>query len=212
MQQFEANPVVLTSKESKRIVRTYNNVARTLVAFEYLWYDAWCRALEAARAGLSATLIIRHPSTRKMYVNFDRDIYKLLREAKCLSRIGVQIPDIAESVLLQENKFKRYFDEIKFMLSEYERVTDKILPVTSKLMQPHLRDLEIYMQPGMVTLTWTSMNIDVFKHTIHRKLKLFEGLIQNVNDIIENRIQKVLRSMIFYVVGRSFFLMRCKYV
>ena len=191
MKQFEANPVVLTSKESKRIVRTYNNVARTLVAFEYLWYDTWCRALEAARAGLSATLIIRHPSTRKMYVNFDRDIYKLLREAKCLSRMGVQIPDMAESVLLQEEKFKRYFDEVKFMLSEFERVTSKILPVTSKLMQPHLRDLEIYMQPGLVTLTWTSMNIDVFKLTIHRKLKLLEGLIQNVNDIIENRIQKV---------------------
>ena len=43
--------------------QTYNKVARTLVALEYLWYEAWCRSVESA-TGLQATLIIRHPDTK----------------------------------------------------------------------------------------------------------------------------------------------------
>jgi dynein heavy chain len=94
MKEFERNPNILATKEAKRIVKTFNNVARTLVSFEYLWYDAWCRAIDAARAGLSATLIIQHPETGRLYVNFDADIFRLLREAKCLSRMNIQIPEV----------------------------------------------------------------------------------------------------------------------
>ena len=52
MRKFQGNPTVLASKESKRIIRTYNKVARTLIAFEYLWYEAWCGSIDAAKAGL----------------------------------------------------------------------------------------------------------------------------------------------------------------
>jgi dynein heavy chain len=37
MKRFEENQNVLASKDARRIVKTYNKVARTLVAFEYLW-------------------------------------------------------------------------------------------------------------------------------------------------------------------------------
>lgn len=37
MKEFERNPNILATKEAKRIVKTFNNVARTLVSFEYLW-------------------------------------------------------------------------------------------------------------------------------------------------------------------------------
>lgn len=30
----------------------YNKVARTLVAFEYLWYQAWVQSIDQAKAGL----------------------------------------------------------------------------------------------------------------------------------------------------------------
>lgn len=54
-------------------------VARTLVAFEYMWYEAWCKAVEAAKGGLTATLIIKHPKSGRLYVNFDPEILQLIR-------------------------------------------------------------------------------------------------------------------------------------
>lgn len=193
MKKFQGNPSVLAPKESKKIIRTYNKVARTLIAFEYLWYEAWCSSIEQAKAGLQATLIIRHPNTGKLYVNFDQELFQLIREAKCLAKLDVDIPEAAKIVLLQEDKFKNYYHDLKFILSEYERITAKIIPVTKKLLDPHLKTLELKLRAGMVTLTWTSMNIDSYKSHIHDGLVRLEDLVTKINDIVENRIQKNLK-------------------
>ena len=39
------------------------------------------------------------------FVNFDREITQLIREAKFLQRKGIEVPDSARMVLLQEDKF-----------------------------------------------------------------------------------------------------------
>lgn len=59
MKKFETNQNVLASKDAKKIIRSYNKVARTLVAFEYLWYQAWTQSIETSKAGvnLSASLM-----------------------------------------------------------------------------------------------------------------------------------------------------------
>ena len=193
MKKFESNQNVLSTKDAKRIIKTYNKVARTLVAFEYLWFQAWQQSIETAKAGLQATLIIRHPDDNCLYVNFDQEILQLIREAKCLDRMGIEIPESAKIVLLQESKFKSYFNDLQYALKEYERVTKRVIPVAAKLLEPHIRDMEYKLRPGMITLTWTSMNIDAYKHHIHSGLKKLEELVTNINDIIENRIEKNLK-------------------
>ncbi|OQS05067.1 dynein heavy chain, outer arm [Thraustotheca clavata] len=193
MRKFESNPSVLATKDSKKVIKTYNKVARTLVAFEYLWYEAWCRSIDTAKGGLHATLIIRHPQTNKLYVNFDKEILQLIREAKCLNRMGIEIPENAKMVMLQEDKFKNYYNELTYTLREYDRVTSKIIPITENLLKPHLDDIQTKIRPGMVTLTWTSMNIDAYKVQVHLGLQRLEELINSVNDMIENRVEKNLK-------------------
>ena len=193
MRRFEAYPAVFASKDGKRIVKMYNRIARTLVAYEYLWYNAWVESIETAKAGLQATLIIRHPEDSRLYVNFDAEILQLIREAKCLDRMGVAIPESARIVLLQEDKFKGYFNDLSFALREYARIAAKVIPVTAALVRPALHDMEYRLRPGMITLTWTSMNIDAYKQHVHLGLHRLEELVRNVNDLIENRIEKNLR-------------------
>lgn len=193
MKQFESNQNVLAGKEAKRIIKMYNKVAKTLVAFEYLWYQAWVQSIDQAKAGLQATLIIRHPDDGKLYVNFDQEILQLIRESKCLDRMGIDVPDGARIVLFQEEKFKNYHNELHWALSEYDKVVSKVIPVTAMVLRPHFRDMEYKLRPGMITLTWTSMNIDAYKAHIHTGLRKLEELVANINDIIENRIEKNLK-------------------
>lgn len=47
----------------------------------------------------------------------------------------------------------------------------------------------------MVTLTWTSMNIDGYLHHVHQGLAKLEQLIININDIMENRIENNLKAL-----------------
>ena len=195
MKKFESNQNVLSTKDAKKIIKTYNKVARTLVAFEYLWYRAWVDSVETAKAGLQATLVIRHPEDGRLYVNFDHEILQLIREAKCLDRMGIEVPEGARIVLLQEDKFKAYYNDLHYALNEYERVAQLVIPVTNALLKPHMNDMEYKLRPGMITLTWTSMNIDAYKHHVHTGLQRLEELVININDLIENRIEKNLKTV-----------------
>ena len=108
MRKFASNEAIMRTKESKRTVKTYNTVAKALVAFETLWLNAWKKSIEDSKAGLQATLIVRHPETGHLLVNFDKEIMQLMRETKYLQRLGVDVPESAKMVLLQEDKFKGY--------------------------------------------------------------------------------------------------------
>ena len=186
---------LIRRRESRRFVKTYNQLGYTLFGFEYLYRQEWANQVEKAKAGLQATLIIRHPDNNKLYVNFDPEIMELIREAKCLSRISIEIPESAKIVLLQEEKFKMYYNELQYVIKEYERIVNKMRPNTKSLLVPHLEDLECKLRPGMVTLTWTSMNIDGYLHHVHAGLSKFEQLIININDIMENRIENNLKAL-----------------
>ena len=194
MRQFEKNQNVLAGKEAKKIIKMYNKIARTLITFEYRWYEAWVAALEQAKSGLHATLIVRHPQDGKLYVNFDGEILQLIREAKCLDRMGgVVIPESAKIALYQEDKFKTYHDDLQWVLLEYNRVVTRVIPVTALALRPHFKDMELKLRPGMMTLTWTSMNIDSFIVAARAGLSRLDALVTNINDIIESRVEKALK-------------------
>jgi len=140
-------------------------------------------------------LIVRHEENGKLYVNFDLEIMQLIREAKSMDRVGIEIPESARIILLQEEKFKAYYNELLYVLKEYDRILGKVKPIMKYLLSPHIDDLELKLRPGMVTLTWTSMNIDAYLQDVHNGLKKLEQLIININDIIENRIENNLKNV-----------------
>ena len=193
MKQFEANQNVLAGKDAKKIIKMYNKIARTLVAFEFTWYKAWVQSIDNAKTGLQATLIIRHPDDNKLYVNFDRDIFQLIRESKCLDRMGIEIPESAKIALMQEEKFKTFYTQLNWALSEYDRIVAEVIPVTAMILRPHFKDMEWKLRPGMTTLTWTSLNIDPYINHVYSGLKKLQELVSCINDIIENRVEKNLK-------------------
>jgi dynein heavy chain len=195
MKLFEQSPTVLASKDAKRVIRLYNKVARTLVAFEYLWYQAWVQSIDAAKSGLQATLIVRHPDDSRLYVNFDHEIVQLIREARCLNHMGIEIPESAKIVLLQENKYKAYFHDLQYALIEHDRIKAMVIPVTAMLLLPQFNDMEFKIRPGMITLSWTSMNIDMYAQNVQQGLTKLEELVATINDIIEHRVEKNLKKV-----------------
>ena len=166
MKNFEQNHSLLASRDAKRIIKMYNKVARTLVAFEFLWYKAWVQAIDQAKTGLQATLIIRHPDDNKLYVNFDHEILQLIKEAKCLDRMGIEVPENAKIALfqvrqrkistlsailtnsfllfLQEEKFKTFYTELHWALTEYDEILAEVVPVTAMILVRPITFIHVY--------------------------------------------------------------------
>ena len=196
MKNFSSNKSIMGTKESKRIIKTYNKVARALIEFETLWYQAWLQSVDACKAGLQATLLVKHPESGKLLVNFDKQIMQLMRETKHLQRFGgIDVPEAAKMVLLQEEKFKYYYNELSYAVKQYDNVTSSVPKVLESLLKPHMEDLEKKLLPGMYILTWTSMNIDGYLHQVHQRIERFGELIQELNDCMDARMDKNLKDV-----------------
>lgn len=132
-----------------------------------------------------------------LLVNFDKSLQDVMWEARWLRHLGLNIPQSAQSILMQEEKFSIYYQQLSHALlvcilpglccllppkcwssglispcgpQEHERITAMIRPDTRPLLMGHLAGLEGRLQPGMFVLTWSSLNIDGYLHHIHQVL------------------------------------------
>ena len=68
--------------------------------------------MEAIKSGLQASLLVRHPETSLLYVNFDHQILTLIRETECMSRLGLDIPPSAKLLRTKQGMFKENYNAL----------------------------------------------------------------------------------------------------
>lgn len=49
---------------------------------------------------------MHHPTTEKFLVNFDPQILEIVRETKCMMKLGLEVPEQAVKIAILENKLK----------------------------------------------------------------------------------------------------------
>ncbi|XP_077383165.1 dynein axonemal heavy chain 5 isoform X2 [Festucalex cinctus] len=195
MDLFQQHTGVLSTPEAKKIIKNYNRVAAVLIEYEILYHQSWMKKVEDARPGLQASLLVRSTETGELFVNFDPEIMKQIREANCMSRNKLEVPPFAALLQRKQETLKKNFNNLQFMLSENARVRGKIQSAFEQLAMPHVTKVDEAIQPGLTSLNWTSMNIDKYLSTIHKSLENLELLMDRVNDLAEFRIDAVLQEM-----------------
>ena len=66
--------------------------------------------VEAVKAGLQASLLVRHPETKELFVNFDNQILTMIRETECMGRLGLEIPSIAKIMRARQTEYKTLYN------------------------------------------------------------------------------------------------------
>ncbi|XP_028415244.1 dynein heavy chain 5, axonemal-like [Dendronephthya gigantea] len=195
MKVFRRYPDVLKGDEAKRIVRNFNKMASVLVEFEVLYHRGWMQAVELARSGMQASLLVIHPETKKLFVNFDPQILELIRECRCMRRLGLEIPESARVLWMRENAIKSAYNRLVELLQEYSKVVGDIPEIVLPLMKPFINKVEDTIKPGLTMLSWTSMNIEGFIDNIQNSLGGLKRLSKEVTDILDCRIEAVLEDI-----------------
>ncbi|XP_021362874.1 dynein heavy chain 5, axonemal-like isoform X1 [Mizuhopecten yessoensis] len=195
MKVFKTKPEILKHPEAKKIVRNYNKMAGVLLEYEMLYHRGWMRAVEAAKGGLNAALLIRHPDTMDLHVNFDPQVLELIQESKCLQALNLEVPEAAKAMIVTEEQIKANAVSLREMLNEYHRIVSEIPQVLLPLMQPIRDKVEESLLPGVIALTWSSLNVDDYIQENYKKMIELEKLSKVVRDILECRIEAVLQDM-----------------
>eukprot|EP01022_Parablepharisma_sp_SALTPOND_P000876 TRINITY_DN105183_c0_g1_i1.p1 TRINITY_DN105183_c0_g1~~TRINITY_DN105183_c0_g1_i1.p1 ORF type:complete len:4616 (+),score=767.18 TRINITY_DN105183_c0_g1_i1:15469-29316(+) len=192
LREFDAS--VRQSKENKKCVENAWRFMKKIGLHKLLIHEKWEKRVETSKAALQATLLTGG-GDKAWQVNFETEIMTLIREAKCMSRMGMKLNENAKIILLQEEKFKTYYNELDYLIKEYNRISEKIRSNTRDILKPHLEDLETRLRPGSITLTWTSMNIDGYLQHVHEGLRKLEQFIIKINDVMDNRIENNLKEV-----------------
>ncbi|KAM9637240.1 dynein axonemal heavy chain 5 [Morphnus guianensis] len=195
MESFQRRPAVLRTPDGKRIIRSYNRVAKVLTEFEVIYHRGWLQQVELTKRGLQASLLVQAPETGELFVNFDPQILTFIRETDCMAHMCLEIPPFASIIQQKRDWYKKLVNNLHMMLAEYKRIKLKIQHPVEKLMAPQLANVDDAIQPGLMLLTWTSLNIEKYINMVFYKLAGLELLLDRVNDLVEFRIDAVLQDM-----------------
>ena len=70
-----------------------------------------------------------------------------------------------------------------------------------KLLTPHMDSVLHYLQPGVSTLNWSSMNIDAYLHQVHSANARLKDVMDCVKEVvsegIEKKIEEIRRVILF---------------
>ena len=109
---FQKNQRLMQMPETKKAIKHYNRLARVLVEYELVFLQLWSKQIDTVKASLNSTVLIRHPDTRELHVNFDPKINEVLREIEVLTKMGLQIPTQAKPFIGKRAEMRQKFDWI----------------------------------------------------------------------------------------------------
>ncbi|XP_071801151.1 dynein axonemal heavy chain 5-like isoform X2 [Asterias amurensis] len=195
MRAFKRKPEVLRTQEAKKIIRNFNKMAAVLLEYELLYHRGWFRAVDTIRSGLNSSLLVRHPETKELFVNFDPQVLELIAEAKYLSKMNLEVPDSAGVLILKEAEIKANYVALVELLREYDRIVATIPNLVLPLMSPFRRRVEDALKPGLTSLNWTSLSLDQYISNTYKELGFLEHLTKQISDLLDCRIDQVLKDM-----------------
>lgn len=147
---------------------------------------------------LQSTVLVEHPKTHRLYVNFDQRITELCHEVKLLQMLRVPeklIPESAKSITLHEITLSKYKDQLVELINQIESLNESINCDCKELMKPLLTKLQKRVQPLLVSVCWTSMNLQEIITKVKSQVDIVNETNSIVRDIMKNRINKYLREI-----------------
>ncbi|XP_039566951.1 dynein heavy chain 5, axonemal-like [Passer montanus] len=195
MMFLKKKTTLLKTMEMKKVIRNYNKMAAVLLEFELIYHRAWWRFADQARNALCASLLVRHPETKELFVNLDPMVLEVLYETKYLRKMHFEVPDVVLGLCADEEQIKRHQRELQNLLISYKEHLNGIPVVLQPLMKPWIGQIEDAFTPGLMQLSWTSLNIHKFIQNVYSTLRELDYVVKAASDTLECRIERILKDM-----------------
>uniref|UniRef100_F6PHB9 AAA+ ATPase domain-containing protein n=1 Tax=Ciona intestinalis TaxID=7719 RepID=F6PHB9_CIOIN len=197
MEVFQEFAPELLKKDGKTLVKNYNRMGKILMEFEVLYYRAWCRETDNIKYALQqqATLLVRHPETKQLHINYDPQVPAMVREALCMNKMDLEVPEVATNLLRKIDDLKNTKETLETLLGDYDKAKESIPSIFMPLMKQHLHQVDRAIRNGLVFITWSSLNHKLYFHNVEKVLNQLNRVIRDVNDLKEARIDEMLQDI-----------------
>jgi hypothetical protein len=125
---------IMHSEAGREVLERYRLVVARLEAFERKEIEVWLQ-----HSGLTFVDKLKQPLLRRdltssgLRVNFDQDLKALLREAKYLNLINVDLPDSIRAILGKAEVYQQHEANLHMMVNDYNALLAAMNDVSSSL-------------------------------------------------------------------------------
>ncbi|CAF0945608.1 unnamed protein product [Adineta steineri] len=181
--------------EGKLVIKNFNKIAEALLQYEILFYRNWERSIDLIKKGMESSVLIRNPETKEEYVNFDPQVLELIKDAQYLAKLGLDIPEVATTLLRQEEQIRQTSVKLQELLTEIKQTYATIPKDLYPLFKPHREKVEEALRPGFVAITWSSLTIDEYIANVRQEIEQLRILINDCTNILQCRIENALQTI-----------------
>ncbi|XP_064014378.1 dynein axonemal heavy chain 8 [Pogoniulus pusillus] len=189
------NSNILASPEGKAVVQLYNRIAYVLVQFEIVYHNAWMKEISQLQYSLQATVFVHHPETGKFLLNFDPKIPEIVRETKCMIKLGLEVPEQAKNIVKLEKKLRSTKMHLEDLIQCYEELRQETPHSFANVMAPKMQKMEAVLRQGLTMLTWSSVTLESFFQEADQVLYTYSQFLKKVNDLREAQIDSILEEI-----------------
>ncbi|CAF1326895.1 unnamed protein product [Adineta steineri] len=212
MDIFKLNRHIVALGNFAVVSKLYNRTAKMLLVYEQLLLARWKEKIDAWKDHLNASLLRLNKNNdhnRQIEINSNIELFSIFDEVKWFKRLDVDIPKAALIYMQKEQSFKQYKSLLEDLLSRFYNLQSQIYPPFYPLFTSQLAQIYRAFEPGLHTINWSNLNIDVYMTKVHRALDRFETFISNINTLIAEKIDKILDNEL---MNSSYLLFSIDYI
>ena len=112
VEAFQKIPELMQLPATKKAIKSYNRLAQVLVEYEVVFLQMWTRQITQVKSSLNTTVLVRNSNTGELVVNLDKKVMELLREMAVLTKMGLDLPPQARSIIGKEAEIKEKHDTL----------------------------------------------------------------------------------------------------
>jgi dynein heavy chain len=212
----------MKSEKGQLIIAEYIAVAKEMRDYEDRLFEEWKANVETMTSEQLSAALFRKvapgedgeqvdevldadgsalPQEPRTVTNFNPGLLLTIRETKYLSQLDsrYQIPQKAQNVFLQADKYYKFVADIKDMLVEYHGALGALTAAERSLLTQHVENLKGVLKPGFDTLNWNSLGIADFIQTCRNGIGDFQSIatqVQKTSAYVEGVVHSISTAVL----------------
>ncbi|KXS21993.1 hypothetical protein M427DRAFT_494431 [Gonapodya prolifera JEL478] len=113
-------------------------------------------------------------------VNFRHELLVTMRETKYLDKLGFAVPEAALNIVLQEEKYYMYIEQLNAMVNLHRQQVEPLDIAERKLLGLHIMELRRVIRPGLTRLNWNSLGISDYIQKCITEINKFASIVNSI--------------------------------
>ena len=185
--QFESYCSLSESDGGRYTVKKYVELGKSLRRYENDLHANWRTRSEQQALELLKQPVLCIDNAGNICVNFPPELLELMRETKCLDKMGFSVGETVLNIALREQQYIMLYESLRHMIVNYTRTIEDLDPSLRSLCGKKISSLKGSMQLGFTALNWVSLGTHDFIDRTNKELSAFQGFVR----LMDNNAAKV---------------------